>query len=67
MNEVLFPSIIRHFRNEQETGAEMCPAIVYGIVTGRASQLLANFWCVSPGTVPEFFANVSWAKLPSRF
>ena len=45
----------------------MCPAIVYGIVTGRASQLLANFWCVSPVTVPEFFANVSWAKLPSRF
>ena len=44
----------------------MCAAIVSGIVTERASQLLAIF-SLSPVTVPEFCANVSWAKLPSRF
>ena len=27
---------IRHFRNGKGTGAEMCPAIVSGIVTGDA-------------------------------
>ena len=27
---------IRHFRNEKETGDEMSPAIVSGIVTGDA-------------------------------
>ena len=37
---------IRHFRNEKGSGAEMCPAIVSGIVTGNSpvsSWLLANF------------------------
>ena len=28
---------IRHFRNAKGTGAEMCPAIVSGIVTRDAS------------------------------
>ena len=27
---------IRHFRNDKGTGAEMCPAIVSGMVTGDA-------------------------------
>ena len=32
---------IRHFRDEKETGAEMCPAIVSGIVTGVAP---VSYW-----------------------
>ena len=36
-------SCIRHFRSQKGTGAEMRPAIVPGIVTGRrVGQLLAN-------------------------
>ena len=34
---------IRHFRNENETGAEMSPAIVSGIVTGDAPL---SYWPV---------------------
>lgn len=38
------PGQIRHFRNEQRSGAEMCVAIHSGMVTRhRAGQLLANF------------------------
>ena len=55
---------IRHLRNEKGTGAEMCPAIVCGIVAGwgrggsprRADQLLA-----------EVFAKANAAQFPSRF
>ena len=32
---------IRHFRNEKGTGAEMCPTIVSGIVSGDAP---VNYW-----------------------
>ena len=36
---------IRHFRNAKRTGAEMCPAIVSGIVTGDAP---VSYWPVWP-------------------
>ena len=38
---------IRHFGNEKGSGAEMCAAILSGMVTRhRAGQLLANFFHV---------------------
>ena len=43
----------RHFRNKKETGAEMHPAIVSGIVTGDAP-------------VSEVFAKVNSAQFPSQ-
>ena len=36
---------IRHFRNEKGTGAEMCPAMLSGIVTG---DTLVNYWPFPP-------------------
>ena len=39
-------------RNEKRTGAEMCPAMVSGIINGdapvRAGQLLASFFPLVP-------------------
>ena len=46
----------KHFRNEKGAGAEMCPAIVSGIVTGHA-----------PIPVPDVFAKVYSIQFPSRF
>ena len=34
-------SAIRHFRSNKGTGAEMCPAIVSGMVTGDAP---VSYW-----------------------
>ena len=58
-NNAVFPllSPIRNFGNKRETGAEMCPAIGSGIVTGNALPLVA---------VPEVFAEVSSIQLSSR-
>ena len=58
---------IRHFRNEKGTGADSCPAVVYGIATGDA---LVSYWSnfsLSQVTVPEVFAKVYSAQFPSRF
>ena len=44
---------IRHLRNEKGTGAEMCPAIVSGIVTGggggrgaKGEEEVLSYWPV---------------------
>ena len=45
-------------KNERETGAEMCPTIVSGIVSGDA---LVSYWPIFPlclVTIPEAFARV---------
>ena len=56
---------IRHFRNEKETGDEMSPAIVSGIVTGDAP--FSQFFPVSIVTVPEVFAKVNSVQFLSPF
>ena len=48
---------IRHFRNEKETGAKMCPAMVSGIATGDVTLV----------TVPEVIAKVNSAQFPLVF
>ena len=35
---------IRYFRNEKGTGAEICPAIVSGIVTGTRRSAIGQFF-----------------------
>ena len=45
-----------HLGNEKGTGANMRPAMVCGIVTGRAGQLLANF-------IPQYQFQKSLRKL----
>ena len=40
---------MRNFRNEKGTGAEICPAVISGIVTGDAS---VSYW-------PMFFRKSS--------
>ena len=42
--QVSSPALIRHFRNEKGTGAEICPAIVSEIVTGDAPINYWPFW-----------------------
>ena len=42
---------IRLFRNEKGTGAEMCPAMLSGIVTG---DTLVSYWPFAP-TLPPCF------------
>ena len=58
---------IGRFRiGEKGAGAEMRPAIVFGIVIGN---LPVSYWPVFPlslVTVPEVFTNVNWAQCPSR-
>lgn len=49
---------IRFFRNEKRTGAQICPAMVSGIVTGNASAI-GQFFPRSLVTVPELFAKVN--------
>ena len=55
------------FRNEKGTGAEMCPAIVCGIVIRDAS---VSYWPMfsplSLATVPEVIARVSFLFLKWR-
>ena len=45
----------------------MCPAIVSGIVTGDAPDLLASFFSLLSVTTPEVFAKINSAQFPSRF
>ena len=59
-------SCIRHFRNEKETGAEICPAIVSGIATGDASFSYWSIFAFTPVTVPEVLARVNSIQFPSR-
>ena len=57
-----------HFRKEKGIEAEMCPAMICGIVTGEAS--VSNwpfFFLLSPVTVPEVFAKINSPQVPSRF
>ena len=49
------------------TGAEMCPAIVSGMVTEDAPVSYWFFFFLSPVTVPEVFAKVNTVKFPFCF
>ena len=49
----------RHFRNEEETGAEMGPAIHSGIVTDDAPVSYSPIFSLFLITVPEVFAQVN--------
>ena len=49
----------RHFRNEEETGAEMCPAIHSGIVTDDAPISYSPIFSLFLITVPDVFAKVN--------
>ena len=58
--------IVRHFRNEKATGAEMGCPIDSGIVTG---DVLDSYWPIfslSLVTVPEVFAKVNSVQFPWR-
>ena len=55
---------ICQFITERGTGAEICPAIVSGIVTGDAA---ISYWPIFPlslETVPQVFAKVNLAQFP---
>ena len=57
-----------YVRNRVGTGAEVRPAIVSGIVTGDVPvSYWPIFFCLSPVTVPEVFAEVNSVQSPSRF
>jgi len=59
---------IRHFKNKEGTAAEMCPAIVIGIVTGDAP---VNYWPIFFSLflvkVPDDSAKSNSPQFPSRF
>ena len=58
--------IVRHFRNEKATGAEMGCPIDSGIVIG---DVLDSYWPIfslSLVTVPEVFAKVNSVQFPWR-
>lgn len=61
MNYILsctFPFKNCHLRNDRETGTEMCPAIVSGLLwTGQLP--IGQFFPLSFVKVPEFFAKVN--------
>ena len=44
---IVYPTIIHLFGNKKRTGAEMCPAVVSGIITG---DVPVSYWSV---TVPS--------------
>ena len=57
-----------YVRNRMGTGAEVRPAIVSGIVTGDVPvSYWPIFFCLSPVTVLEVFAEVNSVQSPSRF
>ena len=61
------PLPMRHYRNRKRTGAEVCPAIVSGIVT---ASVPVTYWLIFPlflVTAPEVFAKMNSSQLPSRF
>ena len=54
--------VSRHFVNERGNGAEICPAVVSGIVTGDAP---VSYWPIFPPflvTVPKAFAKGNSAQ-----
>ena len=53
---------ISHFRNEEETGAEIYLANVSGIVTGETPVSYCSIFSLSLVTVPEAFAKVNSAQ-----
>ena len=55
--------IIRHLENEKETGAEMRPAIVFGIVTRDAHVSYCPIFSLSLVTVPEVFTRSSFTVI----
>ena len=56
---------IRHFRNEKGTGAEMCPTIVSGIVSGDAP---VNYWPFVRQTWHCYYLRVlSWCYLKGKW
>ena len=57
-------SSIRRFVKEKGTGAEMCPAIVSGIVTGDVPVSYWPILSLSLVTVPEVFTKVNSAQSP---
>ena len=59
-------TVIRPFRNEKGTGAEMHPTIVSGIVT-RYRSAIGQFFSLSLVTVPQVFAKVNSTQFPSFF
>jgi len=54
-------------RYEKGTEAEMCPAIVSGIVTGHAPVSYWSIFVLSLITVPEVFAIVNSVQSPFRW
>ena len=58
---------IGHFRNERGTGAEICAAIVCGIVNRDAPVSYWSIFSLSLVTAPEVFAKVNSAQFPCRF
>ena len=51
---------MRHFVSNQGTGAEiLLRDCFWDCYLGGASQLLANFFSLSPVTAPEVFAKVN--------
>ena len=61
--------LIRHFRNEKGTGAEIRPAIVSGIATGDAAVSYWPIFFLSRETVPipEVFGKFNSAQFPFLF
>ena len=57
----------RHLRKNKGTGAEMCPTIVSGMVTGDAPVCYWLIFSMSVVTLPEFFAKGNSSPFPSCF
>ena len=59
--------MFRHFRNEQRTVPDMCPAIVLilGLLLGTCQSANGQFFPLSLKTIPGVFAKVISAQLPS--
>ena len=58
-------AVIRLYRNDKGTGAEMRPVIASGIVTRTRRSATGQFFSLSLVTVPEVFANVNSFQFPS--
>lgn len=54
----------RHFRNEKITGTEMRPVISSGL---RSGSLLGTRGSAIGQFLPEVFAKITLAQIPSRF
>ena len=71
--EVCSHTTILHVTNEKGTGADICPPIVSGRLSGIViGDSPVSYWPIvflflSLSTVPEAFAKVNSAQVPSRF